>query len=129
MDTTNLWLKLAVVLLLLSSCQTPPERNCTAFKVGTYSFTTIVEGDTLSTTFVRQEDQEIEYFKETTDTAFIRWINKCEYILKKKNPKNKAEEKSIHVKILNTFENAYNFEYGVVGEPNRLKGTAHKIEK
>jgi hypothetical protein len=47
-------------------------------------------------------------------------------IFKTINPKTLAEKKDIHLKILNTTDNAYNFEYGYVGEANKQKGTCQK---
>lgn len=118
-----------VVLLLLgvSSCY-QPERNCANFKNGKFSFTAEVNGENLTTTFVRTDSIELDYFQEKVDTSSIRWINDCEYIVKKLNPKNMAEEKSIHMKILSTTDNSYTFEYNVVGGTKKSKGTAIKIE-
>lgn len=118
-----------LVLLLfafISACQEPPERNCTDFKTGQYRFSTIVEGDTLTTVFVRNKTIEVEYFEGKQDTSTIRWINDCEYILKKIRPKNRAEEKSVHIKILTTTDSSYTFEFSTVGEPKKLRGTAYK---
>jgi hypothetical protein len=39
-----------------------------------------------------------------------------------------AEEKAIHIKILTTKGNEYNFEYNIVGDTNKQKGTAKKID-
>ncbi len=114
-------------LFVLLGCQEPPQRNCTGFKTGKFSFSTVVDGDTLTTVFVRDHDIEIEYFKGNQDTSSIRWINDCEYILKKLNPKNRAEEKSVHIKILTTTDSSYTFEFSAVDEPKKLRGTAIKI--
>ncbi|HBR53773.1 MAG TPA: DNA topoisomerase IV, partial [Flavobacteriaceae bacterium] len=57
------------------------------------------------------------------------WINDCEYIVKKKNPKNQAEKRAIHMKILSTEGNTYQFEYNLVGEPRKEKGTAVKVSE
>ncbi|WP_350291785.1 DNA topoisomerase IV [uncultured Croceitalea sp.] len=113
-------------ILLLSSCQEAPERNCKDFKTGTFMFTTVVDGDSLTTTFVRENTIEIDYFKNQIDTSSIRWINDCEYILKQLNPKNKQEEKSIHIKILTTTDSSYTFEFNTVGDSKKLRGTAYK---
>ncbi|WP_350288622.1 DNA topoisomerase IV [uncultured Croceitalea sp.] len=113
-------------ILLLCSCQEAPERNCKDFKTGTFMFTTVVDGDSLTTTFVRENTIEIDYFKNQIDTSSIRWINDCEYILKQLNPKNKQEEKSIHIKILTTTDSSYTFEFNTVGNSKKLRGTAYK---
>jgi hypothetical protein len=49
-------------------------------------------------------------------------------IFKTINPKTLAEKKDIHLKILNTTDNAYKFEYGYVGEANKQKGTARRLD-
>lgn len=108
------------------SCQEPPQRDCSEFKNGKFSFSSVVEGDTLSTVFVRDDFIEVEYFNGRQDTSSVRWINDCEYILKKMYPKNRAEEKSVHIKILTTTDSSYTFEFSAVDEPKKLRGTAFK---
>ena len=88
----------------------------------------MVDGEELSTTFVRQGEREIDFFQGKSDTSQVRWINDCEYIVKKINPKNSSEEQSIHMKILSTTANSYTFEYGIVGSNVKSKGTAIKIK-
>jgi len=87
--------------------------------VGTKMFTT---------TFTRNDTIEIDYFKGKADTSSIRWINDCEYIVKKINPKRMAEEKAIHMKILTTNGEEYIFEYNIVGDTKKQKGTVKKIK-
>ncbi len=116
---------LIFVLTLLASCY-QPVRNCSKFKTGEFSFTTVVDGKELTTTFVRTSDIEIDYFAGKRDTSSVRWINDCEYIIKKLNPTNKTEEKSIHMKILSTTDSSYTFEYSIVGETKKNKGTVLK---
>ncbi len=113
------------VILLVSCYQ--PERNCTQFKEGEFSFTSLVNGEELTTTFIRKNDIEIDYFQGKSDTSSVRWINDCEYIVKKLNPKNMAEEKSVHMKILSTTDDTYTFEYNIVGNKKKSRGTATKI--
>lgn len=78
--------------------------------------------------FVRNDSIEIDFFRGKSDTSSIRWINNCEYIIANKNPKNRAEEKPIHIKILTTKGNTYTFEYGLVGESKKQRGTVVKVE-
>lgn len=111
---------------MIVGCQNPPQRNCSEFRNGKFSFSTFVEGDTLTTIFLRDEHLEVEYFNGRQDTSSVRWINECEYILKKLNPKNRAEEKSVHIKILTTTDSSYTFEFSAVDEPKKLRGTAYK---
>ena len=105
-----------------------PQRDCQTFKNGTFTFTATVDGEELTTTFVRQGDIEVDYFGPVPDTSSVRWINDCEYVVRKLRPKNRAEEKSIHIKILSTSEDAYTFEYGIVGESIKTQGKALKTE-
>ena len=112
---------------LIFSCY-DPERNCQDFKTGTFEYEALIGKEVLSTTFTRNDTLEIDYFNGKSDSSSIRWINDCEYIVKKINPKNMAEEKAIHIKILTTKGNEYNFEYNIVGDTNKQKGTAKKID-
>tara|TARA_R110000796_G_scaffold47977_5_gene115097 strand:+ start:54411 stop:54791 length:381 start_codon:yes stop_codon:yes gene_type:complete len=116
-----------LLVLLVCSCY-QPERNCSDFKNGKFSFTAEINGEELTTTFVRNDSIELDYFQEKVDTSSVRWINDCEYIVKKLHPKNMAEEKSIHMKILSTSDNSYTFEYNVVGSTKKSRGTAIKIQ-
>jgi|TARA_R110002020_G_scaffold4110_4_gene18350 hypothetical protein len=104
-------------------------RDCEAFKTGTFEFEALVGTEITKTTFVRNDSIEIDYFRGKADTSYIRWINDCEYIVKKKNPKNQAEKRAIHMKILSTEGNTYQFEYNLVGEPRKEKGTAVKVSE
>ena len=104
------------------------ERDCQNFHTGTFEFETYLNGELAKTTFVRNDSIEIDYFLGKSDTASIRWINDCEYIVKKLHPKNMAEEKAIHMKILTTDGDTYTFEYGLVGiKKNKQRGTAKKV--
>jgi hypothetical protein len=114
------------VLSLITSCYSP-ERNCQKFKTGTFSYEALVGTEVLTTVFVRTDTLEIDYFQNKSDTSSIRWINDCEYIVQKINPKNRAEKKAIHMKILTTQNNTYLFEYNIVGDSQKQKGTAEKI--
>ncbi|MBP2831961.1 DNA topoisomerase IV [Aquimarina sp. U1-2] len=114
--------------MLFNSCYQPPERNCKTFQKGTFEFETILNGELVKTTFIRNDSIEIDYFQGKTDTSSIRWINDCEYIVQKLHPNSMAEEKAIHMKILSTDKDTYTFEYALVGSAKKQKGTARKIE-
>jgi hypothetical protein len=77
------------------------EHDCKSFKTGKFSLNTFVCVKT--TVFERNDSLEIETYDGKTDTASIRWINDCEYILKNYTKKH-GEEKSIDMKILTTQE-------------------------
>jgi hypothetical protein len=117
---------LALALLLLTSCY-QPQRDCTAFKDGAFSFTSIIEGDSVTSTFVRVGTREIDYFEGKSDTASVRWINDCEYVLKKLQPQNRDEDQDIHMKILSTTDTSYTFEYGILGTSRKLRGIATRV--
>ncbi|MBZ9626813.1 DNA topoisomerase IV [Psychroflexus sp. CAK57W] len=112
--------------LCLASCYNP-ERECKDFKTGKFEFETYLDGDLVKTTFIRNDSIEIEIYENKKDTASIRWINDCEYVLKSLNPKNMAEEKPIHMKILSTSKNSYTFEYSIVGKDKKQKGRVTKV--
>ena len=112
--------------ILFASCY-QPERNCDQFKTGTFEFETLIGTEIVKTTFVRNDFIEIDYFRGKTDTSSVRWLNNCEFIVKQIKPKNMAEKKAIHMKILTTKGNKYTFEYNIVGETKKEKGTAIKI--
>lgn len=116
-----------IILHTLISCY-QPERNCKKFKNGTFEFKALVGTQLETTTFMRNDSIEIDYYQGKADTSSIRWINDCEYIVKKINPKNRAEEKAIHMKILTTDGDEYTFEYNIVGQTKKQKGTATKVK-
>ncbi len=115
------------LLILLFSCYNQ-ERNCKDFKTGNFSFTQIIDSVSQTSTFVRTDKLQIETFEGKTDTATIRWINDCEYVLEKLHPKNRQEKKAISMKILTTKDNTYMFEYSYVGEAKKQKGTVTKLK-
>lgn len=112
--------------LLVVSCY-ESERNCSDFKTGTFEFEALIGTEVLKTQFIRNDSIEIDYFRGKSDTSSIRWINDCEYVVRKLNPQNMAEEKAIHMKILSTDGDEYLFEYNIVGEPKKQRGTAVKM--
>ena len=113
-------------ILALVSCYNT-ERNCKDFKTGKFKFEYEVDGVKKTTFFERKDSIEIETFDGKTDTASIRWVNDCEYILQKIHPKNMVEKKAINMKILTTSKNSYIFEFGIVGSDEKQRGTVEKI--
>lgn len=120
-----------ILLLVLSaffvSCY-QPERKCYDFRTGAFEFESYLDGELVKTRFVRNDSIEIDYFKGKADTSSVRWLNDCEYILTNLNPKSMSERKPVHIKILTTKGNTYNFEYSLVGEAEKQRGTAVKVE-
>ncbi|MGL2993416.1 DNA topoisomerase IV [Flavobacterium sp. TSSA_36] len=115
-----------VPFLFLISCYNA-ERNCSDFKTGKFKFEYEVNGVKKTTVFERKDSIEIETFEGKTDTATIRWVNDCEYVLQKKHPKNMAEEKAIQMKILTTSNNSYTFEFNIIGSDDKQTGTVTKL--
>lgn len=116
---------------VLSSCYNI-ERNCQDYRTGDFKFTFLVDGEEKTGTFSRTEELSIDYFEEKIDSSSIRWINDCEFVLKKINPKNTSEDDAIHMKILATTDSSYTFEYKLaIKKPNRPirveKGVAYRI--
>lgn len=118
---------LGLTSLLLVSCYNQ-ERNCKDFKIGKFQFDYEVNGVKKSTTFIRNNDIEIETFEGKTDTSTIRWVNDCEYILEKLHPKSMQEKKAIGMRILTTSKKTYTFEFGIVGSDVKQKGMVTKID-
>ena len=113
--------------LLLAGCY-ETQRNCADFKTGTFEFEALSGTEVFKTTIVRNDSIEIDYFQGKTDSSSIRWINDCEYVLKKINPKNQAEKKAILIKILTTDKDSYTFEFSEVGKTKTSKATAKRIK-
>ncbi len=115
------------VAFLLSGCY-EPDRDCEKFVEGTFVSQVSIDDIVYKSKFKRHNNLQTETFKNVTDSASVRWINPCEYILKTVNPKSKNAEKPIHIKILTTTKDSYTFEYNFVGEMLKQTGTATKIE-
>ena len=115
-----------IYTLLFISCYNV-ERNCENFKTGTYESTISIDGVEYKSTFTRTSDLQVEKFKGVIDSTTVRWVNDCEMIFKTINPKNRAEQKDIHLKILTTTKDSYSFEYGYVGDNNKQKGQAKRV--
>ncbi len=115
-----------IALFSLTSCYNV-ERNCADFKTGEFRSEVTIAGVKKFTTSIRTDNLVIETYEGKTDTASIRWVNDCEYVIQKINPKNMAEKKAIAIKILTTSEKTYTFEFGIVGSDNKQTGTAIRI--
>ena len=113
--TTALYL---TSFLLLISCY-QPERNCTDFRTGTYTFDYVVNGEEKHGTFTRDSLYSVEYYDNKIDSAKVKWINECEFVLQDIKTKT-----SVQMKILSTTEKSYTFEYGLVGKSAKSRGTA-----
>ena len=114
--------------LLFYSCYSV-NRDCKYFHTGSFEFSTLINGEIKTSYFSRTENIEIETYEGKTDSASIRWVNDCECILTKLNPKSNQDKRPVQIKILSTEGNAYTFEYSLVGKSaNRQRGTIKKIK-
>ena len=113
--------------LVFSSCY-EVERNCNDFKTGSFESTITIDGVDYTSTFSRTSELQVEAFNGSIDSTNVRWINDCEMVFKTIHPKNRAEKKDIHLKILTTTSKGYKFEYGYVGDTNKQIGDAKRID-
>jgi len=112
-------------LLILTSCY-DVERNCNDFKTGKFQFDFVVNGVKKTTVFERTPTMQIETYEGKTDTATVRWVNDCEFVLQKLHPKKIKERKAISMRIVATTKNSYTFEFGIIGSDEKQKGIAVK---
>ena len=116
-----------ILSFLFISCYNV-ERDCIEFRTGSFEFSTSINDSIVKSTFIRTDNYEIEQFKGVKDSSSIRWVNECEFILTKINPKTNQEKRPIRIKILRTYGNSYDFEYSQVNNPQKInRGTVNKI--
>lgn len=114
------YLILAFVLMTMASCY-QPERNCSDFKTGEFSFDYVLNGEEKTGRFSRNEQYSVEYYDNKIDSATVKWVNDCEFVLQDIKTKS-----SVHMKILSTTADSYTFEYSLVGEAKKIQGIATK---
>ncbi len=115
------------IFIALTSCYNN-ERNCKDFKIGKFEFVQEIDGQQKKSVFERTENLQIETFNGKTDSASVRWVSDCEFVLQKLHPKNMQEKKAIGIKILTTNDKGYTFEYAFVGDAKKQRGTVTKID-
>lgn len=121
------FLKLLIVSFCVASCYSV-ERNCNQFRMGTFSYSALIDNKIETSFFIRDSLFEIELFDNMIDSSTIRWVNDCEFVLTKLNPRAYNERKPIRIKILTTGSNQYTFEYSQVGDDkNVVRGMVYKI--
>lgn len=121
-------IKRLFILFLLTSCYSV-ERDCENFKMGEFEFTYKLNDTIQRSLFTRTLDYEIEEFNSVIDSSSISWVNDCEFVLTKVNPKTNQEKRPVRIKIIRTYENSYDFEYSSVNEPIIIKrGTVIRIK-
>lgn len=122
------YLLLFCLSFLCFSCY-ETQRHCSDFKTGHFYSEISIDGDIFKSEFNRTEDVQIETYQNKTDSSKVRWINDCEAVFKTINPKNRVEQKDIHLKILTTTDTSYTFEYSYVGENIKQKGIAVRAKQ
>ena len=119
--------KIIILSLLFISCYSV-DRDCVDFRTGSFEFSTSINDSIVKSTFIRTDNYEIEEFNGIKDSSTIRWVNECEFILTKINPKTNQERRPIRIKILRTYGNTYDFEYSQVNNPQKVnRGTVNEI--
>ncbi len=114
--------------LIYFSCYSV-NRDCVNFQHGKFKFTQIINGELKSSYFTRDSLYEIENFEGKIDTASIRWVNDCEFILTKLNPISNQDKRPIQMRIISTNKDTYTFEYSLVGDRKNIqRGTIQKID-
>ena len=117
------------VFMLFQSCYTGGGKNCQNFKTGEFIFKYTIDGEEKESRFIRTDSLEFDYYEDRIDTNTVKWVNDCEYIVRKLNPSSLKESKPLHFRILSTSEESYTFEYSLLGDlQNKQRGTVFKIK-
>ena len=121
--------KVIYLSLLLTSCYSV-ERNCLDFKTGVFEFSTSINDSLVTSTFTRTNEFEIEMYNGIEDSSSISWVNNCEFLLTKINPRTNQEKRPIRIKILRTYGDQYDFEYSQVSDAQKIsRGSVTKISE
>ena len=119
--------KVIILSLLLTSCYTV-ERNCLDFKTGVFEFSTTISDSIVTAKFKRTNEFEIEMYNGIEDSSSISWVNNCEFLITKINPRTNQEKRPIRIKILRTYGDQYDFEYSGVNNPDKIsRGTVRRL--
>ncbi len=119
--------KILILAFLFTSCYNV-ERNCIDFKTGVFEFSTQVNDSLVTSTFTRTNEFEIELFNGIEDSSAIKWVNDCEFLLTKLNPRTNQERRPVRIKILRTYGDKYDFEFSQVNNPQKIsRGTVRRI--
>ena len=118
--------KILIIAVLFTSCYTV-ERNCSDFKTGQFEFSSVINDSLVTSQFTRTDEFEIELFNGIEDSSSIKWVNECEFLLTKLNPRTNQEKRPVRIKILRTYGESYDFEYSQVNNPQSInRGTVKK---
>tara|TARA_X000001036_G_scaffold410997_1_gene423325 strand:- start:218 stop:643 length:426 start_codon:yes stop_codon:yes gene_type:complete len=115
-------------LFLLTNC-VKQDRQCKNFYIGKFYSEIVIEDKVFKSSFSRNSANiQIEEFEGIIDSSRVRWVNDCEMILSSINPKNINAKKNVLIKILQTTDSSYTYEYSYVGENKKLKAEAFRIK-
>ncbi len=117
-----------ILFVFLASCY-QQKRDCKAFKTGSFTSETKIEGKKYTSSFVRNDSIQIETYEGKIDTFKVRWTNDCEYIIQNIHPKNREDKKPVQMKIITTSANFYTFEYSFVGDSKKQRGTVTRLKQ
>lgn len=121
-------LAILLVITMMQSCY-QTNRDCSQYKTGEFVFKYTLDGVEKESRFIRTDSLEYDFYEDHVDTNTVKWINDCEFIVKKINPVNLKEAKPLHFRILSTSEESYTFEYSILGDlKNKQRGEAYKIQ-
>ena len=118
---------LILLAIFLTACSTK-EQNCKDYRTGKFEFTKEINGKKQTSITLRTDSLQIETYQGKTDTATVRWVNDCEFVLRKLHPKTMNEQKAVSITILATDEKGYTFEYSYVGDAKKERGTVTKLD-
>ena len=91
--------KILIFVFLFMSCYNV-ERNCVDFKTGIFEFSTEVNDSLVTSTFTRTNEFEIELYNGIKDSSTIKWVNNCEFLLTKLNPRTNQERRPVRIKTV-----------------------------
>ena len=121
-------IKRLFILLLFTSCYNS-EREGNQFMTGEFEFSYKINDTVQKSRFTRTLNYEIEEYNGIIDSSSIKWVNNCEFLLTKLNPRTNQEKRPVRIKILRTYEDSYDFEYSSINEPIIIKrGTVKRIK-
>ena len=113
--------------IYLSSCTGGNQLKVQDLKKG--SFRTVLDNNSSAESVsTRNDSVQIELYKGKKDTFYINWVDKFEYILIKKNPKNLLDSTPFHVKITGIKDRSYTFKAYYKGSKFIQQGKAFKLE-
>ena len=118
---------LSIISLFVSCYQV--KQNCNYFKTGTYKSEFIINEVLYTSYFARSSNIQISEFNGIIDTVSVHWVNDCEAIFKTFNPKKRAEEKDLRLKILTTTNNGYNYEISTAGDTIKYLGQVTRVSR